>query len=193
LFTLVVAIVLLIPMLIPRAYALCDVPGLSNCSSGNALPNVTTTIGDPSVGVTAAVTTTTLTSVTVGTYIANPGGPTPFNTPTFYDVRVNSAAGITQVVVTFFYPSTVADPSLFWWNEAINEWVPICCNPIIDTTTHTITITLSASSSPTIRQLVGTAFGIGSPQVILEYPFGLALLAVFMAVGYGLIRRKAKP
>ncbi len=191
---LVVVIILLIPTFIPRAYAPCDVLGLSNCASGPVSPGATTTIGDPSVGVTATVTTTTTsTVVTVGTYSANPGGPTPFNTPTFYDVRMTSITGVTQVVVTFFYPSTITNPSLFWYNSLGNQWVPICCDPVIDTTAHTITITFGATSSPTVSQLVGTPFGVGSAQVIPEYPFGLAFLAIFMVVGYGLIRRKAKP
>ena len=149
-----------------------------------------TTVGSSTVGVSASLTTTpgASTTASVGTYSSNPVGALP-NGVSFYEVRVTSAGGITQIVVTFYYPSSVTNPNLLWWNPGTNQWVPVCCNPTINTAAHTITLTLSASSSPTISQLTATQFGVTSSSIVPEYPLGLPFMAILMLLCYMIIRR----
>lgn len=106
--------------------------------------------------------------------------PGPWFDGTSFDVVVNTSpstpAGAYPITVTVFFtgPPTIIQPSFLVSSSG-------SIGP------ESVTIQASAPASPT------TTFTLTvDPAVIPEYPLGLAVLAIFMIIAYGVIRRKTR-
>jgi uncharacterized repeat protein (TIGR02543 family) len=132
------------------------------------VPAGTTTVGNSSLGVSATITTTTSTNVTVATYSSNPGGTPPFGALGKYvDVHLDTSAGVSEVDIrVYFTPADVAAAGLneallklYWWNGT--SWLS-CSNTGVDTVNNYIWADINATSTPNVTQLTGTLFGGGA-------------------------------
>ncbi|MEM2865199.1 MAG: hypothetical protein QXR65_08065, partial [Candidatus Bathyarchaeia archaeon] len=153
------------------------------------------------------VTTTTGTpTVTVAQYPSNPGGaPTFTAVGLYYDVSIDTAAGVTSLTIRFYYKDAdiagFVESSLkaYWWTGS--AWV--LCNP---QTLHMDAVNgysgyievgpiLATGTTPTLSQLVGTPFAFGGetpapPPPKVMPPVGgevyssdkLAILAPYIAL-----------
>jgi hypothetical protein len=136
------------------------------------VPAGTTSVGNSSLGVSATITTTTSTNVTVATYSSNPGGSPPFGALGRYvDVHLDTSAGVSEVEVRVYF--TAADVAaaglnegllkLYWWNGA--SWLS-CSDTGVDTVNNYVWADINATSTPNVTQLTGTLFSGGGPTQI---------------------------
>jgi len=140
------------------------------------------------------------TTVTVGEYVGNPTGVSPgFRSGAlFIDVHVGGPAPLpTQLVVEVACPGgSCSGVELKWWDGG--QWLPVVSPTSV--VSGKIQVVLSATSSPTIAQLTGTPFGLGSLSTVgwegapvnkagVMAPW-IALLATMMAGAALLVRRR---
>jgi len=138
------------------------------------------------------------TTVTVAEYVGNPTSVSPgFRAGAVYvDVHVGGTLP-TQLVVDIECPGSCANVELKWWDGA--QWLPVTPTSIVG---GRIQATLSATSSPTIAQLTGTPFGLGSVSTVgwegssvnkaaVMAPW-IALLATMMAGASLLVLRRRR-
>ncbi|MEM2965159.1 MAG: hypothetical protein QXE22_06920, partial [Candidatus Bathyarchaeia archaeon] len=111
--------------------------------------------------------------ITCAKYTSNPGGaPTFTAVGLYYDVSIDTAAGVNSLTIRFYYKDAdiagFVESSLraYWWTGT--TWT--LCNP---QTLHTEAVDdgysgyievgpiLAADTTPTLGQLVGTPFGVG--------------------------------
>lgn len=104
-------------------------------------------------------------TLTVATYSANPGGTPTFSAPgAYFDVK--TALGSTYTGVTVKDCSLGGGNTAFWWNGL--AWQEVS-GQSYDASTHCATFTVTATSSPSLAQLTGTPFAVGTePTVALS-------------------------
>lgn len=116
----------------------------------------------------------------------------------YFDVNINTTAGVTSLTLRFFYTDadiagkTESLLKMHWWNGG--TWR--LCNPqtiymdAVDGYSGYIEVNVTATSTPTLSQLVGTPFGIGEEPkpvggIVIDNDFeffapwiGIAALAI---------------
>jgi len=106
-------------------------------------------------------------TITVASYTSNPGGALPLTALGKYiDVHIDSSAGVTEIVIKVYYTDDEVAAAgldentlmLFWWNGA--SWVA-CSDQGRDTVNNYIRARMTATTTPSLSQLVGTPFGAG--------------------------------
>lgn len=122
--------------------------------------------GDCSTGVVAVtlggitVTANCNGALTLALYGSDPVGPATFiSAGQYFDVKV--APGSTFSTVTIVDSALNGGTTLLWWNGS--AWVAVNPQTGSPGPPPSITAILSATSSPTISQLTGTVFAIGTP------------------------------
>ncbi len=98
-------------------------------------------------------------ALTVATYSGNPvAGSVSGGTGVYYDVALSSgnAFGSVSITISNLGPG---GQSIDWWNGS--AWVPFS-DQTYDAATHSVTITVSATTSPTLAQLNGTPIAVSS-------------------------------
>jgi len=120
-------------------------------------------------------------AVAVGKYSSTPATPTFTAVGKYLDVLIDSASGITELKIRFYY--TDNDASLFdeaslkmyWWTGS--EWV--LCNPqtlhidAVNDYSGYIEVTAQVTgTTPTLNELVGTPFGFGGSTRPIIQPVG---------------------
>jgi CSLREA domain-containing protein len=143
-----------------------------------------TAVADPSTGIASAAATSPMggtvsaaaaTSagagsggLTVAQYAADPIGPVPgagasntfSSAGQYFDVRVASGSSFDSL--TFVYADS-GGTAIYWWTGT--SW-QLASNQSYNPVTNSITVTVNATTSPTIAQLTGTAFAVaGGPTV----------------------------
>ena len=123
----------------------------------------------------------------------------------------NTGAAGTVVTIAGIEPSMVA-PSLDTSCQVTSSPVDIISNPTCTVTqgaegnyavsgsftvasgaspgTYTATVTVTIAPAPTPYATASATFTVPSPTPIPEYPLGLSIVAIFMVIAYGVIRRK---
>jgi hypothetical protein len=115
--------------------------------------------------------------VTVATYAVNPIAGTPLWAGGFFDVKVTGADAADSADLAFYYPTTLTpaeETALFLQYWIGNDWVPVVGSggaaPVKNTTNNLdgtvsggrITVTLDASSVPSLLDLSGTIFALAT-------------------------------
>jgi Bacterial Ig-like domain (group 3) len=98
-------------------------------------------------------------ALTVATYSGNPvAGTVSGGTGVYYDVALSSGNefGSVSITITNLGPG---GQSIDWWNGS--AWVPFS-NQTYDAATNSVTITVNATTSPTLAQLHGTQIAVSS-------------------------------
>ena len=100
---------------------------------------------------------------TIGTavYATNPAGPAVFSSSGGYIDVIAAGSGLTDV--TFTDCALSGGTQISWWNGT--AWA-LASNQSYDSTTKCVTVTVDATTSPSVSQLTGTVFGIGNPPTI---------------------------
>jgi hypothetical protein len=107
------------------------------------------------------------TTVTVLKYAANPGGTPTFSALGKYvDVSISTTVGVTSIEIRVYYTdaevtaSGVSESSLrlYWWTGS--AW-QACSDSGVDTVNNYIWARITATSTPSLSQMVGTPFGGG--------------------------------
>ncbi len=117
----------------------------------------TATATATSTSPSGAALTTTITggSATVGWYAGAPSSPSLVTASgSYFDVWADPAATPSQITLTV--PAAGAN-ALSWYDTATGKWVPVVG---VTGTDGSLTVTLSASSVPSIADLTGTAFAL---------------------------------
>lgn len=78
----------------------------------------------------------------------------------YFDVYVSPGSSFTTLTLDY---CNTGGTTLYWWNGSV--W-GLVSNQTFNPTTGCITITVSTTSSPSIAQLTGTVFGVGSGPAI---------------------------
>ena len=118
----------------------------------------------PSGSATAGVSGLTATgdgkgALTVATYSGNPvAGTVSAGTGVYYDVALSSDSAFSSVSITISDLGP-GGQSIDWWNGT--AWVPFS-NQVYNAATHSVTITVNATTSPTAAQLTGTQIAVSS-------------------------------
>jgi uncharacterized repeat protein (TIGR01451 family) len=139
-------------------------------------------------GVSATMTNNTAASsaavVTVATYSSNPVGGTIFAAGGLFDVQVVGADASDSIAIRYYYPSTVtagaeASLQLQYWTGV--GWMPVIGSggapPVKNTADNLdgtisggrVTVTLDATSTPTIMSIGGTIFAL-APMTDIDPP-----------------------
>ena len=134
---------------------------ISPVSSTTTDPTVPATVTDNGTTATGSTGTGTL---TVSRYPSNPAAAATFpSAGTFLDVSTSSGSTFTTVVIKDC--NLHGGSSLQWWNPLLRAgagaWAPVVGHPT-DTTglPGCLTVTLDASSSPSVSELGGTIFAV---------------------------------
>ena len=105
--------------------------------------------------------------VTAARYADNPGGPPAFSPfeGSYFDVHLDDAAGVDEIVIRFYYPKDVDEEKLvlYWWD---GSYWQICSDQWKDTADTDgyggyIAARITASSVPSLADLGGAPFGVG--------------------------------
>jgi len=135
--------------------------GATACASGsNTTPGGTATATSTTTTGSVSVTAHGTGGITVGQYQSAPSGGVPFRAASnSFDVALSSLNTFTSVTVVDC--ALAGATSLQWWNPAasggIGAW-QLVSPATYNRFTRCLTITLSATSSPTLAQLTGTGF-----------------------------------
>ena len=105
-------------------------------------------------------------TVTVGTYSTDPvGHPTFPASGVYLDVKLSAGSTFTSLTVTVTV--TNGGDALFWWDSAARggsgAWESV--SPVSAKTGHLVA-DLSSTSSPTLKQLTGTVFAVGTQSAL---------------------------
>ncbi|MHB1554716.1 MAG: cell wall-binding repeat-containing protein [Acidimicrobiales bacterium] len=144
------------------------------CATGEtACQSATSTT--PAGSATAAVGGTIATAVdgegtlTVAQYSADPVSSPAFDASgAYFDVQLSSASTFTSATITDC--NLNGGDTLQWWNPAAGggtgAWEPVAPAPTYTASSPPcVAFSLSSTSSPTISQLTGTAFAVGTQAV----------------------------
>jgi ell wall binding domain 2 (CWB2)/Fibronectin type III domain/Carboxypeptidase regulatory-like domain len=150
--------------------SVASLPSNAVTPSAAAISPVSASTTDPNVPATVTNNGTTATgstgtgTVTVSQYPSNPTAAATFpSAGSFLDVSTSSGSTFTTVVIKDC--NLHGGASLEWWNPAANAgagaWQPVVGDPT-DTSglPGCLTVTLDATSSPTVSELGGTIFGV---------------------------------
>ncbi|MBI4771110.1 MAG: Ig-like domain repeat protein, partial [Chloroflexi bacterium] len=116
---------------------------------------------DPSATTGATRVTASATgngTLSVAEYATNPAGTPTFNSSSAY-IDVHVAPGNSFTTVSIVDCNLNGGTLVFWWNGT--TWA-LASNQSYDSGTGCVTITVSASTSPSLTDLTGTVFGAGS-------------------------------
>jgi hypothetical protein len=98
--------------------------------------------------------------ITAAKYADNPGGTPTFQaTGDYYDVHIDDATGVNSLTIEF-YPAT-EETKIYYWNGI--SWEACSDQTYAD---GYITVTITASTSPSLSDLSGLVFGSGVPLCI---------------------------
>ena len=98
-------------------------------------------------------------TLTVAKYTDNPGGTANFNAESYFDVHLDSAAGVNSLSVAFC-PAEV-DTVIWYWDGA--TWRP-CSDQVFDPGPPAcVVVTITAATAPNLEDLTGLYFGVGGP------------------------------
>ena len=147
----------------PPAGAASSSTGSSNSQNGQAnVTNGSNTASATGIG-----------GVTVSQFSSDPAGTPTFNSNgNYFDVRVSSGNTFTSLTVTVC--NLNGGDSLNWWDPNANSgsggWEPVAPAPtLVGGTSSCMTTTLSSTSSPSISQLSGTVFAVGTTTGASSY------------------------
>jgi len=114
---------------------------------------------DPSASVTpAAATASGEGLLVVAEYDDNPGGEVSFTASgTYFDVYTAPDSSFSQVTITAC--GLDASDKLFWWDHDLDKWVKASPQSY---DAGCVTLTVTEGSSPSLSQLQGTAFAVGT-------------------------------
>ena len=82
------------------------------------------------------------------------------NGSSYFDVYVAPGSSFTQLTLEY---ANTGGTSLYWWNGSV--W-GLVSNQTYNPTTGVITVTVTATSSPSLAQLTGTVFGVASGPTV---------------------------
>jgi hypothetical protein len=134
----------------PPTGATSSASGQGDCSTGNVVVTLD--------GIT--VTANCEGALTLALYGSDPVGPATFiSSGQYFDVKV--APGSTFSTVTIVDSALNGGTTLLWWNGS--AWVAVSPQTGSPGPPPKITAILSATSSPTIADLTGTVFAVGTP------------------------------
>jgi putative cell wall-binding protein len=104
-------------------------------------------------------------SITVATYGDNPVGTADFRaTGRWFDVQVPTGSAFTSVDLTCAPgPSATAANTLYWWDGT--QW-RVVTGQRHDSASGLTSVTLTGSSSPSLAELTGTVFAMGTRTVV---------------------------
>jgi hypothetical protein len=131
---------------------------------------------------------TSLTSTAVSSVSPAPPAGLTFPAGLFSFTISGLRAGAT-VTVTITLPSELPAGPFSYWKFQSGAWTQFP-SASLDSTRTIITLIFTASPSGTVIDPGGPAFP--SPTIVPEYPLGLPLLAIFMIIAYGLIKRRTR-
>jgi hypothetical protein len=107
-------------------------------------------------------------TVAVAIYAANPGGTPSFNaTGAYFDAYV--APGSTYSSVQIVNCALNGGSQAYWYSASSASWAP-ASNQSYNPATRCITITVTASTTPSLADLGGTPFGIANLPVVVSVP-----------------------
>jgi len=132
-----------------------------------ATDKLTTSVIDGTVPVGDMGTVTVGGTGTITTYECDePGTGFGSSTGDYFDVKVPDVSGVTFIDIVYKYedddiPLGLPEEDLrIWWFDD-PDWV-ICSDQSIDTEANTITVHIDDSTSPSLDDMTGTPFGLGS-------------------------------
>jgi hypothetical protein len=105
-----------------------------------------------------------------------------------FSFTIGGIAPGATVTVTLTLPVPLPAGSFSYWKFQSGVWTQFP-SASLDSTRTIIKLTFTADASGTVTDPGGPAI---TPAIIPEYPLGLPLLAIFMVIGYGLIRRRTR-
>ncbi len=117
-------------------------------------------------------------NITVWRYEANPADATPFTSAdSFVDLMLNAYSSVDKLILRVYYdsldlPSGIieGDLRMHWWNGSI--WSS-CSDTGVNGTSHFVWANISAGTSPSLTQLTGTIFGMGTASIDLSSDNGV--------------------
>ena len=145
----------------PACGNLSDCQGNANTvPTGSSVATSTTTTG------TITATGTGVGAITVGRYASNPVGAPTFNAAgSYFDVRTSDANSFSGATIEDC--DLLGAVSLQWWDPSADAgagaWQPVSPESYSAGPPACLTVNLSATSSPTLAQLVGTVFAGALP------------------------------
>jgi hypothetical protein len=151
----------------PMAYISFATPtcgGLLNCRSASS-PNSSGSVTATSPGMSGLITASATGGgvITVGRYPADPVNPPTFLAAAgYFDVGVSSSNSFTSVTVVNC--DLQGGTSAQWWNPAsgaTGAWQPVSNQSYSPGPPACLTITVNATTSPSLAQLTGTVFAVG--------------------------------
>jgi hypothetical protein len=131
----------------------------------------TATAGSGGLTATAGGGTDGSDTLTTTQYVSDPVGAPTFNTAgKYFDVAVSPGSSFTTTTITNCNIGTGSD--LQWWDPNLNAggggWTPVLGDPgpTYDAGPPAcVTVTLDATTSPTLAQLTGTVFAAAGPTI----------------------------
>ncbi len=95
----------------------------------------------------------------MATYSGNPvAGTVSGGTGAYFDVALSTGSAFSSLTITISDLGP-GGQSIDWWNGT--AWVPFS-DQVYDAVTHSVTITVNATTSPTVAQLTGTVIAVSS-------------------------------
>lgn len=107
-------------------------------------------------------------TITVGEYGSEIGGPPLFDAKGYIDVNLGSKESFAKVKIEY---CELNGAKAIWWDNSATGWEPIPEPPALysEGNPPCITVTLTESTKPSLKQLTGTRFGVGEAPQLLEY------------------------
>jgi Calx-beta domain len=152
---------------VPIAPPSCD--GLGSCQgASSADPNGSAVATSATSTGSIVATARGAGGIAVGRYDANPAGALSFESSgAFFDVRVSSPQGLTSVSIVDC--DLAGGDSVQWWDPAADagtgSWSPVSDQSFDPGPPPCVTITIDATTDPSLSRLTGTIFGVATDVV----------------------------
>lgn len=123
-------------------------------------------------------------TLSVAQYAANPGGAPDFQaTGNYYDIHLDSISGVTELTAAFS-PAHAGTVIYYWDGES---W-KACSSQVYDE--GSVVVTIGEDTLPTLSQLSGLPFALGTPYPVGGEAFPVnrfAIMAPWIALGLAVI------
>jgi len=106
-------------------------------------------------------------TVNVGTYASDPVAQLG-DASSFFDVATNPGSSFNTV--TFKICGVAANATIEWWSPVSHAWAPVSSQSIPSGTPLCVTVTVDASTTPSLAELSGTIFAVTAPATCAQAP-----------------------
>jgi len=109
-------------------------------------------------------------SIAAATYAGNPGtAAVPGVASDYFDVYVNNTGGDATSFSIMLYGGVGSDTKAYVWGAGLGEWVE-CDTQAVNVYAGAVTVTVTATTIPTLTDLSGLPFALSTPAAVMTLP-----------------------